>query len=118
MIYRVAEFPIGIIPVNSTTGTTSPGHTTRNWFLAQLGFSASDWPVSWLDTDDDRGYARKHAAGTSRCERRMITDIWRVGRILRGDSTDTSEDLMQRKKVPKKLTVTRDKFSFSLRSNA
>lgn len=23
----------------------------------------------------------------------MITDIWRVSRILRGDSTDTSEDL-------------------------
>lgn len=87
----MAEFPIGINPVNSTAGTTSP-HTTRNWFLAQLGFSASEWPVSWLGTDDDRGYARIHAAGTFRCERGMITNIWRVGRILRDDPADMSED--------------------------
>lgn len=36
------EFPIGVNPVNST----SSGRATCNWFLAQLGFSASEWPVS------------------------------------------------------------------------
>lgn len=93
-IYREAGFPIDINPVNSTAGTASPDRTTCNWFLAQLGFSASEWSVSRLGTDDDRGYARKYAAGTSRCERGMITNIWRVDCILRGGPTDTFKCLI------------------------
>lgn len=121
VIYWAAEFPIGINPVNSLARTTSPGHTTRNWFLAQLGFSASEWPVSWFGTDDDRGYARKHTAGTSQCER-GITDDYKIFGVLvvRGASLQIHFKTRYKEgaKIEKSWEINLPKFLFALRSNA
>lgn len=53
-------FPIGVNPVNST----SSGRATCNWFLAQLGFSASEWPVSCKAREMTAVYTEKTCHGS------------------------------------------------------